>query len=810
MSRFTPQRHALTTALDDRLAQRKLLYFATYFAAMIAIQIMHLAMDNLQLNMQLSLGITAGFAYSYFLAQRWRPLTTYAISGLAVLISVYYLLQLQRDPTLYGTYLGILLGVLMVLLAFKAFSPADHRFILMVCMIFLLFSSVASYDLKFMLLLPVFLACSGCALYIAHQIEIALRVSAVDPDSPSPSFSIGFDFASVLIKAVLGIIALSILAYIFTPHSSQQNRRLVLNTAPQVDQEDTKSPEPEDQPPGTPSDPGQAEIGLSDNMDLTDTRELSADPRPVLLLKSHHSGYLRAKVYDVYTGSGWVESPLLDPQLPGSYSVQALAELPSELPPHPLQVPLFDFPSAETATSLAKRVPICIAEGNIFSDNHVEDAQYDIVRQEITLLEDHPPYYLAMYQPYQLGNISQTRQGNAVDDPLVNPAGIIRPLSMDLVHPKNFTYTVHSLQPRAGSAQLKQVYSLGPAEIVDHYTQLPTAPAPAPEAMTALGINPKEYRPISQRLRNFAGTLIPETESNATADKASSAWAKVQGIYDYLLDPENLTYARQFKPTEGQQEICEAFLFNTREGYCRHFATSMAVLCRINGIPARLVTGYSPASYSLADNGYLYRASNAHAWVEIYFDGYGWITYDPTPAGQAAQNRQEATQWFTEAINFLQELFVIDPAGTQQTIISALKQLWELAKAHGLATGLAALGLALLILAIYISHRFPFQRQRCRIVPENEAIACYLNVCRELARLGFDHDAAETPRRFMQRAALEHLPLAEPLTALIPAYEQSAFSKAGADAASIDTAISSASAVAAYVRDVLKNRRRRK
>jgi transglutaminase-like putative cysteine protease len=810
MTRFIPQKHALTSALDDRLAQRKLLYFATYFAGMIAIQIMHLAMDDIKLTVQLSLGITAGFAYSYFLAQRWRALTTYVISGLAVAVSVYYLLQLQRDPNMYGSYLGILLGVLMVLLAFKAFSPSDHRFILMVCVIFLLFSSVASYDLKFMMLLPVFLVCAGSALYIAHQIEIALRVSMVDPDNPSPQFKIGFDFVSVLVKAVVGIIILSALAYIFTPHSSSQNRRLVLNTAPQVDEEDTKSrPDEQDNQQNQPGQkqPGQAEIGLSEDMDLTSTGELSADPRPVLLLKSHLPGYLRAKVYDVYTGSGWVESAWMDSKAGSGLVV--LPELSTELP-HPLRVPLFDFPSPEEAESLAKRFSAKVVENNIYSDNHVEDIAYDVVRQEIQLLEEHPAIYLALYQPYQLGNISQTRQSEPVDEPYENPGGIISAAGRELIHPKGFTYTVYSLQPRAGSAQLKQVFSNGPAPLVERYTQLPIVERPAAEALQKLGIEAESYRPVSARLRNFARGLVAPLEDKAAAGASVSTWDKVQAIYDYLLDPENLTYARDFKPTNGEQEICETFLFNTREGYCRHFATAMAVLCRLNGIPARLVTGYAPGTFSIVDNGYIYRASNAHAWVEIYFDGYGWITFDPTPAGQAAQNRKEATQWFHQAINFLQDLFVIDPAGTQQMIITALKQLWELAKEHGLATGLGAVGVALVLTLVLLLRRLPRQGGKHRLVPENEAVASYLHICYELARLGCHLGSAETPRRFMQRAAEECTPLAEQLSALIPAYERAAYSRAGADAESLEAAAAASSVVAAYVREELKNRRKQR
>lgn len=812
MSRPAAYRQSTTSALDRQLAQRKVLYLFAWLSSILAIQIMHLAMDDLPLNFQLSLGSTAGFAFSYFLAQRWRPLTTYIVSALSVLVSVYYLLQLQKDPSMYGNYLGILLGALMVLLAFKAFSPADHRFILMVCVIFLLFSSVASYDLKFMLLLPLFLVCSGCALYIANQIDITLRVSTAAGHSDSPQFRIGWDFASVLLRAVLGIIVLSVAAYIFTPHTSQQNRRLVLDTAPQVNEEDTRSNqvlEADQQGTGNNRN-GEAQVGLGDNMDLTDTRRLVADPRPALLLKSHRAGYLRAQVYDVYTGSGWEKSLQLDPRKGRGPSLYTLPEIATELPPHPRKVYLIDFPSRDVAKNLSRRMPVELVNGNVFSANHVEDLQYDVIRQEIKLLEDHPPYYFAMYQPYQLGNISQTRQGNPVDEPMVNMAAIIQPYDLDLVHPKGFTYTVHSLQVRAGSKQLNQVYSSGPPEIAEHYTQLPLTEAPDGLMLDGWGITAEQYRPISQRLRNFARTITDEARLENSADNALSVWDKVQAIYDYLLDNEELTYARQFEFTNPDSEVCEAFLFGTREGYCRHFATAMAVLCRLNDIPARLVTGYSPGTYSLVDNGYVYRASNAHAWVEVYFDGYGWIVFDPTPAGRSAFNRQEATQWVTSILDFLQELFVVDPAGTQQTIMSTLRHLWELAKSHGLATGAVLVILALLVLGIYLLRHMP-RRRPCRsITPENEVVAGYLRMCNQLSRLGYVLQHSDTARTYLARAAQQNAGLAGPFREFTASYERAAFSPFSVEDSDVLASNRAVSAVEEWVKQEVKERRKSK
>ena len=158
----------MTRALDREPRYRRMLYLFSYAAGLTALQILHLAVDNLPLNMFLSAALTVAFLASYFMQPRFRPLTTYIVSFASFGISLYYFREIAQDTDTLGTVLGILGGLLMVLLSFKAFAPSDHRFILMFSVVFLIFSSVASYDLKFMLLLPVFLTFAGSALYISN------------------------------------------------------------------------------------------------------------------------------------------------------------------------------------------------------------------------------------------------------------------------------------------------------------------------------------------------------------------------------------------------------------------------------------------------------------------------------------------------------------------------------------------------------------------------------------------------------------------------------------------------------------------
>ena len=73
------------------------------------------------------------------------------------------------------------------------------------------------------------------------------------------------------------------------------------------------------------------------------------------------------------------------------------------------------------------------------------------------------------------------------------------------------------------------------------------------------------------------------------------------------------------------------FLFERKQGHCEYFASSMAVMLRSLGIPARLVNGFRTGEFNDLTSQYVVRASNAHSWVEVFFPGYGWIAFDPTP-----------------------------------------------------------------------------------------------------------------------------------------------------------------------------------
>ncbi|PEY61752.1 protease [Bacillus cereus] len=128
---------------------------------------------------------------------------------------------------------------------------------------------------------------------------------------------------------------------------------------------------------------------------------------------------------------------------------------------------------------------------------------------------------------------------------------------------------------------------------------------------------------------------VKDLAANLTNDK-DNRYDKVLAIENYFTD-NSFTYesTNVLFPAKSQDYV-DQFLFDTKSGYCNNFSTSMIVLLRSVGIPARWVKGYTEGTLdnTLAspegEDVYTITNDNAHSWVEVYFPGYGWIPFEPT------------------------------------------------------------------------------------------------------------------------------------------------------------------------------------
>jgi protein-glutamine gamma-glutamyltransferase len=114
---------------------------------------------------------------------------------------------------------------------------------------------------------------------------------------------------------------------------------------------------------------------------------------------------------------------------------------------------------------------------------------------------------------------------------------------------------------------------------------------------------------------------------------AKTPYDKARAIESFLRSRFGYTLNLAAKP--GDDPLAN-FLFVRRAGHCEYFASAMTILLRTLEIPAREVNGFLPGEYNDLAGDYIVRASDAHSWVEVYFPGSEWVTFDPTPA--AAEN----------------------------------------------------------------------------------------------------------------------------------------------------------------------------
>jgi transglutaminase-like putative cysteine protease len=139
----------------------------------------------------------------------------------------------------------------------------------------------------------------------------------------------------------------------------------------------------------------------------------------------------------------------------------------------------------------------------------------------------------------------------------------------------------------------------------------------------------------SEEIRNIYLQLpkldprIPELAKQITA-RAQTPFDKTITLENYLRS--HYAYNLNLTGKPGDDPLAH-FLFETRSGHCEYFASAMAIMLRTLDIPTREVNGFLPGEYNDLGEDYIVRASDAHSWVEVYFPGTGWMTFDPTPPG---------------------------------------------------------------------------------------------------------------------------------------------------------------------------------
>lgn len=280
-------------------------------------------------------------------------------------------------------------------------------------------------------------------------------------------------------------------------------------------------------------------------------------------------------------------------------------------------------------------------------------------------------------------------------------------------------------------------------------------------------------QPLTRRTLQLS-LALPEGNPRSRALAAdwmttyADPWQRVQAAmrlfaaapFAYTLSP----------PPLGNAQV-DSFVFDTRRGFCEHYASSFVFLMRAAGVPARVVIGYQGGEYNPLGKHYVVRQSDAHAWAEVWLADRGWVRVDPTSAvapsrveqgvdaalgGEELQALRDLRapgwlrdlRWSFDGLTYKWQRWVLEYDRGQQTRLLEHVGLGDRLP-QVLAIGLAALGLAALI---------PMWLRRRRLDPVQ---ALYERYCGLLARHGIARGTSEGPQDFAARAEAA-LPSAAP------------------------------------------------
>jgi hypothetical protein len=307
---------------------------------------------------------------------------------------------------------------------------------------------------------------------------------------------------------------------------------------------------------------------------------------------------------------------------------------------------------------------------------------------------------------------------------------------------------------------------------------------------------------LDPRIPQLAGQISNSASNNY--DKALAVEKYLKTRYGYTL---------QLPRTEVADPLAN-FLFERKQGHCEYFASSMAVMLRTLGIPARVVNGFRSAEFNDLTGNYVIRARDAHAWVEAYFPRYGWITFDPTPGGSVGspQGWSRAMLYLDAAASFWREWIVSYDSSHQyvlsQSILSGTRSTWERtrmtarlrydrmlnwarrsehsaehAPVRWLASGivlilmLLALGNAGRIVRMIRIRRLRAHPERS---PEQAATMWYQRMAKALARRGIRKSTTQTAQEFVN--VIENAPLQARVRTFTDVYESARFGNSSDDA----------------------------
>jgi transglutaminase-like putative cysteine protease len=289
--------------------------------------------------------------------------------------------------------------------------------------------------------------------------------------------------------------------------------------------------------------------------------------------------------------------------------------------------------------------------------------------------------------------------------------------------------------------------------------------------------------------------LIPITGNLKTRERAQE-WLAQTGSPEKLIEKLFSYYNKSFfytlKPPALGVDNVDDFLWNSRQGFCEHFASSFVFFMRAAGVPARVVVGYQGGDINSVDGSLSVRQRDAHAWAEVWLEGRGWVLFDPT----AAVAPERVRSGIEQSLSATDRQLLAKPFGSSIKALLHLREQWSAANLiwvrwvmnfdsgqqasllERILGEVSPVRIAVLVVAIgtglgILLYAILILRTRKRDLPETSLL--YLQLCKKLKARGFTPLASETPRHFCERVIVSRPELSAALVELMNLYEQLAY-----------------------------------
>jgi transglutaminase-like putative cysteine protease len=400
-------------------------------------------------------------------------------------------------------------------------------------------------------------------------------------------------------------------------------------------------------PPGAQINGGSFSA-FDDSFSVGGPLELSDEPQVVV--SAEYGPYLSAQTFDSYSGRGWYSTTkdTFNPEgADGRTYSPEMTFAPNQ------QIPVSNDENEARVSQAMEITPLTSFDGRMLTVDTYQAASVQAsVRMSWVQLDGYVfdlsgPFTEEM--PRDLNRIASLLQAGSLEGadsasgPMPENAGLRAEIERELTQLEQRFLTVTWTTDENGLANqmtvsgqipiyddVEAVFAGDQLESGGTYRVLASTTVADSGMLATAGQDYPEW--VTDRYLQLPNSIT--TRSNELTQEITAGldnpYDMARAIESYIR--ANMVYDETVEAPPEDADIVDYLLFERQRGYCEYSASAMTVMLRMLGIPARVVVGFAPGDYDESRDGYVYLQSNAHAWTEVFFPGYGWIPFEPTPS----------------------------------------------------------------------------------------------------------------------------------------------------------------------------------